>query len=260
LPREAAIRNTGALLFANTMATAPLPIVFLLLVWLPALGTGITHALVMHSRSGYVIPTEQRSINNEFSLAILIYGSWTVAAGLLMLRLLGSHGIPLDRLRIDGAISAVDAAVAVVTAVASIGLWWGVEVVLRRMGHGMFRVSAVDTSRWARPSAPELLILAVVGSLLIPLAEEILFRGYLLTAATEFTGSAVAGAAITALAFAAIHFYYGPGVMLYAAFMSAILSALAILTGTILPCVVAHGLVNLWSFVIVPLGRRGRPE
>ncbi len=241
------------------MDTTPLPSILLVLIWLPAVGTGITHAiLMMRSGSAYGAAGKWLAMNNEFSLALLIYGIWVTVGGCVLLWALEQHAAGTSWLHIDGGAAA--AGLGLATAAACIALWSLVELALRKGGFGMYRVGAVDTSQWARPSPSELVVLGIIGSLLVPMFEEISFRGYLLTATTQLTGSAAAATAIVAVAFAAIHYYYGAGVMLYAAITSTLFSLVTIRYGTLLPAIVAHSLINLWSFVVLPMSRPKRPE
>jgi membrane protease YdiL (CAAX protease family) len=109
------------------------------------------------------------------------------------------------------------------------------------------REVVVDFMTEAYSSAPPvLLFLALV--LAAPLFEEIFFRGFL-TSALESRGvSALVAAVIAAALWAAIHVQYDLYIIAVIFLGGLLLAAARIKTGSLVPCVVMHGLLNAIAF------------
>ncbi|MCX8174737.1 MAG: CPBP family intramembrane metalloprotease [Candidatus Micrarchaeota archaeon] len=83
-----------------------------------------------------------------------------------------------------------------------------------------------------------------------PLAEEAMFRGYLLRKIGEVSKSASAGAALSSLLFAAMHLSYGSSAEMAAAFMiGLILCFFTIKSRSLVPAVLAHCAFNFLSIL-----------
>ncbi len=85
-----------------------------------------------------------------------------------------------------------------------------------------------------------------------PIAEEILYRGYVLQALlTKF--SPPLAAILSALIFASIHIAIGPGMVVYLFLGGLIPAFLYIKFRSIYPCVLMHFLNNIVAYVVIPL-------
>lgn len=92
----------------------------------------------------------------------------------------------------------------------------------------------------------------VTGAVLAPVAEEMLFRGFLLSA---FSGSRLGwqgGAVVTSLLWSLLHFYSLPSTLLVFA-VGLMLSFLVNRTRSLLPGIVLHGLYNLGALLTLAL-------
>jgi membrane protease YdiL (CAAX protease family) len=93
-----------------------------------------------------------------------------------------------------------------------------------------------------------------VLSIFAGVGEEIAFRGFLLTAVAVWTGSVVIALVVSSIAFALVHAYQGTFGMVRTGGLGMLLGASLLMTGSLVPAIVAHTLIDwvlgLW------LGRR----
>jgi len=113
-------------------------------------------------------------------------------------------------------------------------LWWGGE-----------HVAPIKT-------LSDLLILLIFPTFFCSTLEEILYRGYLLTATLQRFDPKIAFL-INSLIFASIHYAYGPGVMLFIFFWNFIPCWLYFKSKSIYPSILFHSVNNLIGYVILPL-------
>ena len=76
-------------------------------------------------------------------------------------------------------------------------------------------------------------------------AEEVVFRGFLVRAVEAASGSVWVGVAASAIVFGLAHRYQGAGGAVRAGVLGAILSAPLIVTGSIVPAILAHAALDL---------------
>jgi membrane protease YdiL (CAAX protease family) len=99
-----------------------------------------------------------------------------------------------------------------------------------------------------------IVLMAVTAAIVAPLAEEVVFRGYLYPAAKRFCGPA-GGIVFSSLVFAAAH---GHVVALLPLFILAVILCLLYeLTGSIWACMSVHFLFNAATVTIQLLARNG---
>jgi hypothetical protein len=104
--------------------------------------------------------------------------------------------------------------------------------------------------RIASPLDFSLLLAGAV--ILAPLLEEILYRGYVLTALRERmrTFSALV---LASLIFTSVHATIGPGIMVFIFFWAFIPSLLFLRFGNLYPSMLMHALNNLIAYILIPL-------
>lgn len=96
--------------------------------------------------------------------------------------------------------------------------------------------------------------LAVMGAVLIvPVAEEIIFRGYILTLFTQKGYKPIVAILLSALIFTSIHIFFGPGMLVYIFLWAFIPAFLYLKFGSLYPAILFHILNNLIAYVILPL-------
>lgn len=82
-------------------------------------------------------------------------------------------------------------------------------------------------------------------SLTAGITEEFIFRGFLLTALLQATGSLALATLLSAAAFGVVHAYQDPAGAARAAALGTLLAAPVLATGSILPAMIAHALLDL---------------
>ena len=95
----------------------------------------------------------------------------------------------------------------------------------------------------------------------IPILEEIIFRGYVLTVLLQNLDSIFIAFILTSFIFASIHCLAGPGFMLFIFLGTFILSFLYWRFGNIYPCILLHSLNALIGEIIIPImEKKGKIE
>jgi len=95
--------------------------------------------------------------------------------------------------------------------------------------------------------APGLAVALVLGGVVAPVAEEVLFRGYLLPGLSTRYGRTW-GILLSAAIFSAVHVF--PGVLLPIFIMGLIFAWLYYRYDSLWPCIILHGLVNSLAFLV----------
>lgn len=115
------------------------------------------------------------------------------------------------------------------------------------------RVSSSETPllRHLLPRTSSEKLLFVVVSASAGMCEELVFRGFLLATLTPPTGSIWAAVAVSSALFGVMHAYQSATGALRAGIMGAILAVPVVLTGSILPSIFAHFLIDLFGGLIL---------
>lgn len=93
---------------------------------------------------------------------------------------------------------------------------------------------------------------AFVGlALTAGICEELVFRGYLIPALSRATGSLLAAAILSSAVFGVLHAYQRPAGAARAAVLGALLAAPLLATGSILPAIAAHAIIDLLSGLVL---------
>lgn len=79
------------------------------------------------------------------------------------------------------------------------------------------------------------------------ICEELIFRGFLMTALTQSSGSPVLAAVISSGAFGVLHAYQRPPGALRAAIIGCVLASSVVMTGSIYAAIIAHIAIDLLS-------------
>jgi len=97
--------------------------------------------------------------------------------------------------------------------------------------------------------------LIVPISLLVGLAEEVLFRGFLLSRLRTLMGGAAGPVLVSSALFGAAHFAQGPAGMADTAAIGLVLAVLVVRTQTLWPAIAAHGIIDTLSLTLAVLVR-----
>lgn len=185
--------------------------------------------------------------------AAATYFALVAAAAVVLLQLVRRSGIPLARIGLWGRPRLVDFAMGV-SAFLVAGMFWPlVEWVVTSVGAPMFWKDS--PSLLASGANPAFLILFIgLGAIMaVPVAEELWFRGYLLTLLHARTGSVPIALATTSLLFGVMHLYGGPGFALFVTIWAFAPGLLFLWTRRLWAPILVHVLNNLWAHVAVPL-------
>lgn len=116
-------------------------------------------------------------------------------------------------------------------------------------GVGMFW----NESDFLTLDSPARVVIVIVATLVVaPLAEETIYRGYVLQALIERVQAPVA-AVLSALVFSSIHIGIGLGLAIYIFFGSLILAYLYVRFRNIYSCVLMHLMNNVAAYFVIPL-------
>jgi len=101
-------------------------------------------------------------------------------------------------------------------------------------------------------SAGRVVVVVIATLVVAPLAEEMIYRGYVLQALLARMRTPVA-AVLSALIFASIHIGIGPGLAVYIFLGALILAYLYVRFRNIYACVLMHLLNNVVAYIVIPL-------
>jgi len=116
----------------------------------------------------------------------------------------------------------------------------GLQLLAHRLG---VRESAILAGLLPRTSGERLAFLGV--SVSAGVCEEIVFRGFLIPAVAVAVGSPVVAAVIAAAVFGLLHAYQDFSGALRAALLGAVLSTVLLATGSVVPAILAHVLIDV---------------
>jgi membrane protease YdiL (CAAX protease family) len=181
------------------------------------IGTAITLSLlpvlgISHAQAAHAVGIADVSL---FRLAL--YGFWAVATAIALTMVLFRRGVRLEDLGWRGSLSLGKAAWAALAALAALAVWFPVDAVREVLGIPLYWVWGQEQFVMPR-STWEFFVAGFVGLLLVPLAEETLFRGHVLQALRARMHPFSALLLHNAL-FAVYHLGVGPGLPLYIFFL-----------------------------------------
>lgn len=104
-----------------------------------------------------------------------------------------------------------------------------------------------------RPSGPGEMVLAVILVVVVAVAEESIFRGYLLRRFAQVTASPTAAVFLSAGIFSLGHAYEGTAGMATVGFLGVVFAAVYLWRGSLVAPIVMHLLQDMLGLVIVPL-------
>lgn len=233
------------------MDAKELSLKWLPLAWMSSLFTSLTF---MALRGFGVDPRNMAftlGTSSVFAFAMLIYGIWTLAAMALLFLLLRRKDIGLASVGLQGSLSLKGVGYAVVGAAVAISLWPPVEALVRTLGGSMFWRS--ENPPWTMNTPMDGLLLFILPVAVVPVLEEVLYRGYVLTMLSQRTGGTLISLILSCLIFASVHVAFGPGSMAYIFIWAFIPSLLYLRFKNLYPAMLMHSLNNLWAYVGVPL-------
>ncbi len=228
-----------------------LPVSLLPLAWAAVLATtGTMHAMRLAG-----VNVEEAALTLGFTssweLSLLVYSIYqlaTVLALLLAIRRLVPHGLAALGFRKPRGLRYYVYAVLLVP-VASM-IWFLCSIIVRSIGLSMWWTSR---SMVAINSVQDLVVYVVSAVAICATMEEVMYRGYVLTALMQRVKSLVLAFTLDALVFSSIHYAFGPGVMLFIFLWTYIPCWLYTRSGSLYPPMVFHVSNNLLAYVVLPL-------
>lgn len=172
-----------------------------------------------------------------------------IAVGILFF-LMRKNGISFSRIGLKGKLSIKGAGYAIVGTIIAFFMYPLIETIIKALGTTMYWGSSNSMNLVSSSDIALMFIFAVV---LAPVLEEILFRGYILTAFMEKMKNRYFAILLAALIFTSIHLFFGPGLMVYIFFWSFIPIFLYLKTKNLYSAMFMHSLNNLLAYIILPL-------
>lgn len=184
--------------------------------------------------------------------AISLHAIGMVAAVGLLYLLLRRNGLNWRAVGLKGSLSLLAIGYVALAVLVAFFLYPVLEGVLGAVGLSMHwrtpRASPIHLT-----SAFDIVLTLLAAVLIAPVTEEIIFRGYILTAFVERKCNSILAVLLSAMIFASIHIYFGPGMLVYIFLWSWIPAFLYLKFDTLYPAVLFHLLNNAIAYVILPL-------
>ncbi len=194
----------------------------------------------------------------------LIIVFWELAAVAILFCLLRSNKIPLNAVGLSVGLS-LEGAVYTIGGVVVGGLLYPVvQAIAKFLGCDMFWRRREGRDWFPRTSEylttqRGLVSMFLIVVICIPVLEEILYRGYVLSVLLQHLESTLVAFVLTSLIFASIHCLAGPGFMIYIFLGTFVSSFLYWRFGNIYPCILMHAANTLIGEIIIPLlEKRGK--
>jgi membrane protease YdiL (CAAX protease family) len=140
----------------------------------------------------------------------------------------------------------------VVAAALACVVYWLADTLLPSIGIPM-RWHTSGSSRIVLASTFDIVLTVVFAVVIGPAVEEIVFRGYVLTAVLQRWRSAVPAVLVAGLVFTSVHLWLGPGVVLFILVWSVLPSWLFIKYKSLYPAILFHPINNAIAYLAVPL-------
>ena len=192
-------------------------------------------------------------IVKDFSVfALSLYCLGTLLAVIILFFLLKEKGLNFDSVGVKGKLSLRSCGFALIGLVIAFTLYPAIEALLKPLGVSMFwkagKVVPLDLT-----SAPDVVLTLIFAVILGPIVEEIIFRGYVLTAILQRRERKLGAIVLSALVFTSVHAYLGPGVMFFIFFWTFIPAFLYLKFDSLYPAILFHVLNNFVTYIIFPL-------
>ncbi len=228
-----------------------LPIRYLLFPFISIIATSLT--LFGIRMAG--LPPERAAlamgIRDPGVFRVGVYAAWAAVTAWALVRILRSEGVGLPDLGWRGRLSPEAMGLAALAAWAAAMLWLPFDAARQALGIPLYW----DPARqgFVQPASTlEFVWIVLAGLILVPPAEETMFRGYGLPALEERAGRAGA-VLLHNLLFALYHGAIGPGLVLYMFLWSFFPALLYLRYRSVYPCILMHFLNNIWVDIAVPL-------
>jgi membrane protease YdiL (CAAX protease family) len=203
---------------------------------------------------------------SELHVYYLIIAFWEFVTVIILLYLMRLNTLPLSILGFQGGLTMEGVIYAVLGTVVGGLLYPAVEYLMKILRWSMF---------WRRPEERDwfpsnsdyltskrgLISMFLIVVVIIPILEEIIFRGYVLTVLLQHFDGILIPFVLSSIIFASIHCLAGPGFMLLIFIETFISSFLFWKFGNLYPCILLHALNTTLGEIVIPLyekkGKKG---
>jgi len=220
-------------------------------IWLAWLAMGFT--VLGFVAFGFVArgdptPVIEGLFGDTGQFAFIVYTLGQGTAAFVLILLVKRRGLGLRDLGFRGRLTTQGALYAAGGWFVAFWLYYGVEKLLGLAGIEMFW----NERDFLALDSPSRIAIVVVATLVVaPLAEELIYRGYVLQALLERMRAPIA-VVLAALVFSSIHIGIGLGLAVYIFLGALILSLLYLKFKNIHACVLMHLLNNIVAYIVIP--------
>jgi membrane protease YdiL (CAAX protease family) len=200
----------------------------------------------------------------ELNVYYFIIVFWELVAVAILFYLLRSNKIPLNAVGLSGGLSLEGVLYTIGGVVVGGLLYPVVQTLIKSLGWDMFWRRREDRDWFPRTSKyltkkPGFISMFLIVVICIPILEEIIYRGYVLSVLLQHLDSTFIAFVLTSLIFASIHCLAGIGFMLYIFLGTFVSSFLYWRLGNIYPCILMHSANTLIGEIVIPLiEKRGK--
>jgi membrane protease YdiL (CAAX protease family) len=214
------------------------------LYWLPLVFMGYALLCVYYSSMrAFGIP-----VQGKFPMGFVVYGAFTWVAVAFVLLVLKTRGWTLRDIGFKKPTGKMLLMGPMFFAIAAFIVYPLTMLINKAFGF------AFTGMNYSISSALDVFVAVFFCALIIPMGEEILFRGVLIKIAQQKIKNNWLAGALAVLCFSAIHIYYfGVGGMIFITFWAVLPVFLFIRYDNIYPGYVMHFLNNLWAYLFVHL-------
>jgi len=181
--------------------------------------------------------------------AFLVYSAGQGIAAIVLIYLVKKRGLRFQDIGFNGRLNGKGAMLALAGWFIAFWLYYAVEKTVGLIGIDMFWN---ESEVFGLNSGWRLGIMIVATLVIAPLAEEMIYRGYVLKALLARFKTPLA-AVLSSVIFASIHVGIGLGLAIYIFFGALILAWLYLKFRNIYACVLMHFLNNVVAYFLIPL-------
>jgi membrane protease YdiL (CAAX protease family) len=203
---------------------------------------------------------------SELHLYYMTIAFWEIVTVAILFYLLKLNDLPLSAMGLRGSLSFMAIVYVIIGTIVGGILYPAVRSLMKVFGLDMFWQRQKGTDWFPRDSKylagkKNIISMFFIVVICIPILEEIIYRGYVLTVLLQNLDSVFVAFVLTSLIFASIHCLAGPGFMLFIFLGTFIMSFLYWKFGNIYPCILLHSINTLIGEIIIPaLEKKGKIE
>ena len=219
------------------------------LAWVALVFTSLGFVMFGVVAQGDPTPLIERLFGGTALFAFLMYTAGQGVAALVLIYLVKRRSLGFRDIGFSGRLTGQGAIQALVGWFIAFWLYYAVEKIVGLVGIEMFWNEA---EFFALDSVWRVVVVVVATLIVAPLAEEMIYRGYVLQALLARVKTPVA-AILSALIFASIHVGIGLGLAIYIFLGGLILAYLYVKFRNVYACVLMHFMNNVVAYVVIPL-------